>query len=133
MELSGVNSISDLAQAISTPAARQLSLESSGVSAPFNLPSQNENDGVVGVNVASGASPARELEALIVSQMLDVMMPENDALFGEGVGSSMWRSMFVDVLSTEISGTFDLGIAAHIEGSLNVTSDSNDTSKGEAL
>jgi len=47
-----------------------------------------------------------EFEAIMVKQLLDVSMKSDNALFPKAVGSDIYKSMYSDTMSKELSGGF---------------------------
>jgi Rod binding domain-containing protein len=47
-----------------------------------------------------------QFEAIMVKQLLDVSMKSNDVLFPKAVGSDIYKSMYQDTMSKELSGSF---------------------------
>ena len=45
-------------------------------------------------------------EALLLKEMLDISMKEGDAFFPKGTGSQIYKSMYNDTMSKELSGGF---------------------------
>jgi Rod binding domain-containing protein len=71
---------------------------------------QNAILGNVEMRPANTAKALREqtdnFEALVLKQMLDVSMPESDALFGKSAGSDIYRSLHHEELASALSGGF---------------------------
>jgi len=47
-----------------------------------------------------------KFEALILKQMLDISLKNETSLFGKTTGSEIYKSMFHDALSEQLSGGF---------------------------
>jgi peptidoglycan hydrolase FlgJ len=52
----------------------------------------------------------RGLEALVLQNLVETMMPESEEFFGEGSAGSIWRSMLAQELGTDLAKKVDLGI-----------------------
>ncbi|MGE4295704.1 MAG: rod-binding protein [Campylobacterales bacterium] len=45
-------------------------------------------------------------EAIVIKQMLDISMPEENALFGKSAGSQIYRSMYHEEMGRTLAGGF---------------------------
>lgn len=63
-------------------------------------------------------SPFKQLEVLLVRQMLSIMMPAEPDGLPESESGSMWHSFFIDALADRLGGSIDLGLARSMEGML---------------
>ncbi|MEN0000098.1 MAG: hypothetical protein AAF940_04375 [Pseudomonadota bacterium] len=121
MEIGSLAVVGAAGETAAAPKAPEIASASAPSGARFALPEPQtsaESNAAPTVQAAAD-SPAKAFEALMIAQMVDIMLPYNDAVFGEGAGASVWRSMFVDVLSTQLADDIDLGVARQIEGALN--------------
>ena len=50
------------------------------------------------------------LEALLLQNLVETMLPKDSDLFGEGGAGMIWRSMLAQELGTDLSKKIDLGI-----------------------
>ena len=50
------------------------------------------------------------LEALLLQNLVETMLPKNSELFGKGSAGNIWRSMLARELGTDLSTKVDLGI-----------------------
>jgi hypothetical protein len=50
------------------------------------------------------------LEALLLQNVVETMMPESSEFFGEGSAGAIWRSMLAEELGTDLAKKMDLGI-----------------------
>ncbi|MBN9670715.1 rod-binding protein [Roseibium aggregatum] len=88
---------------------------SAGWEANFNRFSSAAATGSSG----SGKSPAEKFEAMVLSQFVETMLPQDaDAVFGEGATGEIWRSMLAEQVSNQIAASGGVGIADLISDSL---------------
>lgn len=52
----------------------------------------------------------RGIEALVLQNLIETMLPESDEFFGAQAGASIWKSMLAEELGTALSKRVDLGI-----------------------
>lgn len=65
---------------------------------------------------ASGNSPYQKLEALLLQNYVESMMPkDSEALFGKGIAGSLWKSMLAEQMSVQIAKNGGVGIAQMLE------------------
>jgi peptidoglycan hydrolase FlgJ len=50
------------------------------------------------------------LEALLLQNLVETMLPQSSDLFGQGSAGTIWRSMLAQELGTDLSKKVDLGI-----------------------
>lgn len=50
------------------------------------------------------------LEALLLQNLVETMLPKNSEIFGEGTAGNIWRSMLAQELGTNLAKKVDLGI-----------------------
>ena len=120
MEIEIAPTVRAVGETIAAPKAPEIANASAPTGVRFSLPEPDASaqSQPAPTGQATAQSPAKAFEALMIAQMVDIMLPDNDAVFGEGAGASVWRSMFVDVLSTQLADDIDLGVARQIEGAL---------------
>jgi murein DD-endopeptidase MepM/ murein hydrolase activator NlpD len=58
---------------------------------------------------------AEGFEAMFANMLLKEMMPDENNMFGEGLGSKTYHQLFVNEMSTLIAGTRQLGLAESVE------------------
>ncbi|WP_054000296.1 rod-binding protein [Ahrensia marina] len=56
-------------------------------------------------------SPAKEFEAMVMSQMVADIMPKDSEYFGDGFSGDVWRSMMSDQIAQLMVKSADFGIA----------------------
>jgi hypothetical protein len=65
-------------------------------------------------------SPAEKFEAMILSQFVETMLPDNaEAVFGEGATGEIWKSMMAEQVAGQLAASGGVGIADLISGTLN--------------
>ncbi len=60
--------------------------------------------------IDAGTKAYQGLEALLLQNLVETMLPESSDLFGEGSAGMMWRSMLARELGTDLAKKVDLGI-----------------------
>lgn len=88
---------------VGTPSAHPMNPAGQSVAAP---PSRFS-----GAPVDGNKKAYQGLEALLLRNLVETMMPDNSELFGGGGAGTIWRSMLADQLGTSLSKKVDLGIA----------------------
>jgi len=72
------------------------------------------------VKAGQGKSPAEKFEAMVLSQFVETMLPENaEAVFGEGATGEIWKSMLAEQVSNQLAASGGVGIADLISNTLN--------------
>jgi hypothetical protein len=57
------------------------------------------------------AKAARELETLLLQQMIEAMLPkEGDSAFGKGTAGSVWRSMLAEHVARNVASSGQVGL-----------------------
>ncbi|MES0881924.1 rod-binding protein [Roseibium sp. SCP14] len=65
-------------------------------------------------------SPAEKFEAMILSQFVETMLPDDaEAVFGEGATGEIWKSMMAEQVAGQLAASGGVGIAELISGTLN--------------
>lgn len=64
-----------------------------------------------GAPVDANKKAYQGLEALLLQNLVETMMPDGSDLFGQGEAGTVWRSMLAEQLGTSLSKKVDLGIA----------------------
>jgi peptidoglycan hydrolase FlgJ len=64
-----------------------------------------------GPSVDANKKAYQGLEALLLQNLVETMMPDGSDLFGEGEAGTVWRSMLAEQLGTSLSKKIDLGVA----------------------
>lgn len=75
------------------------------VTTPQNIKSQA---------ATSVLSPAKQLEAIVVGQMISQIMPKDSSYFGDGFAGEMWQSMMSEHMANTIVKKADFGLASLI-------------------
>ncbi|MEM9634772.1 MAG: rod-binding protein [Pseudomonadota bacterium] len=71
-------------------------------------------------DVEQHKSPAEKFEAMILSQFVETMLPDNaEAVFGEGATGEIWKSMMAEQVAGQLAASGGVGIADLISGKLN--------------
>ncbi|PVB62697.1 rod-binding protein [Labrenzia sp. 011] len=67
----------------------------------------------------AGKSPAEKFEAMILTQFVETMLPEeSEAVFGEGSTGEIWKSMLAEQIANQIAASGGVGIADMISDTL---------------
>jgi hypothetical protein len=61
--------------------------------------------------VAADASLARDFEAMVLAPMVETMLPEAGAFFGEGAGAAIWRAQLATVIADAMAERGGIGIS----------------------
>jgi flagellar protein FlgJ len=56
------------------------------------------------------------LEALVLQNLVETMMPESEEFFGEGSAGKIWKSMLAQELGADLAKKVDLGIGSKHAG-----------------
>ncbi len=98
---SGVN-FSEVLNGVEAPQPTQMSsvTQQAGVAMPFLHSSRINAD----------KKAYQGLEALLLQNLVETMLPKNSDLFGEGSAGMIWRSMLARELGTDLAKKVDLGI-----------------------
>ncbi|WP_321503969.1 rod-binding protein [Breoghania sp.] len=66
--------------------------------------------------MAASLSPARQFEALILQQFIEVMLPQDaETVFGEGTAGDIWKSMMAEQISKQVVSAGGVGISEIVE------------------
>jgi len=69
---------------------------------------------------AAEKSPAEKFEAMILSQFVETMLPENaETVFGEGATGEIWKSMLAEQVANQLAASGGVGIADMLSDTLN--------------
>ncbi|WP_372424696.1 rod-binding protein [Salinarimonas chemoclinalis] len=63
---------------------------------------------------AGPQSPAQAFEATFLRQVVETLMPESEAVFGEGTAGSIWRGFLAEEIGAELARAGGVGIAAAV-------------------
>ncbi len=58
-------------------------------------------------------SPPAELEAFFLQNFIELVLPKDESLFGEGVAGESWRSMMAEQMARNLAAAGGIGLAAH--------------------
>lgn len=83
-----------------------------------------------GVRMGEKLAPGQQLEAFVLTQLLENMMPKDaDSLFGSGTAGSYWRSMLAEKLAAELTMAGGVGLTEQ----LGLSGMSDDPKKATAM
>jgi flagellar protein FlgJ len=66
-------------------------------------------------NSAAKLSPYGELEAFVLQQFVETILPHNDSLYGGKIAGGMWRSMMAEQMARNIARGGGIGLARRLE------------------
>jgi hypothetical protein len=65
------------------------------------------------------ANLARDFEAMLLAPMVDAMLPDAGAVFGEGPGADVWRSQLATAIASAMGERGVLGLGEMVFGAHN--------------
>lgn len=65
--------------------------------------------------IPASTSPYRKFEAVLLQNMMQEILPKDDALFGDASSADICRTMLAEQLATQLSKTGSFGIAKMVE------------------
>ncbi|MGP9820918.1 rod-binding protein [Salinarimonas sp. NSM] len=63
---------------------------------------------------AGAETPAQAFEATFLRQVVETLMPQSEAVFGEGTAGSIWRGFLAEEIGAELARAGGVGIAAAV-------------------
>jgi Rod binding domain-containing protein len=57
---------------------------------------------------------AQEFEAVFLRQWVEQILPQSEAVFGEGPGADVWRSFMAEAVASELARGGGFGLAAMV-------------------
>ena len=64
-----------------------------------------------GSRIAAGAKAGRALEAFVLQNFIQSMMPKSERIFGKGNAGEVWRSMMSEQIAKQVAEAGGVGIA----------------------
>jgi hypothetical protein len=79
---------------------------------PLSLPQGD----TAGVRAESKMSPGEQLEAFVLTSLIETMMPKDaESVFGSGTAGSYWRSMLAEKLAAELTMAGGVGLREQLK------------------
>ncbi|NJR12994.1 MAG: hypothetical protein HC779_00030 [Phyllobacteriaceae bacterium] len=63
---------------------------------------------------AASDKAAQEFEAVFLRQWVEQILPQSEAVFGEGPGADVWRSFMAEAVAGELARSGGFGLAAMV-------------------
>lgn len=87
-----------------------------GSSHAMQLPPSLPQGGPAGVRADPKLSPGQQLEAFVLTSLIETMMPKDaESVFGSGTAGSYWRSMLAEKLAAELTMAGGVGLGEQLK------------------